>query len=327
MQRFVTYMFLVRMVLIAGFILSGFMTDARAGSWTGGGPRVVVTIAPVGGLVARVMAGIGQPELLIAGTVSPHAYNLKPSDAKLLEDAEVVFWIGPELETALRKPIEVLSGGARVVSFMAISELELLTRRKAGIISPDNSPAISPANDHDQRSGSLDPHIWLDPRNAAMMLMTVARTLADLDPDNGVQYTENALAGVREIEHLDAVLATRLEKLKMARQGFIFFHDAYQYFEHRYSLKPAAIIQIDPDHAPGARRLSQVRSVIESFSAVCVFSEPQYKPRLIETLTENTTARHATLDPVGSTIKADDRFYGKLMRSFVDDFVACLSGE
>ena len=195
MHRQLTYMNVVWAVIIAGFLMAPLAmatsTATRAANVTSDVPRVVASIAPVGGLVARVMAGVGQPAVLITGVISPHGYNLKPSDAQLLEAAQAVFWIGPDLVTALKKPIKALTGMASVVSFMTDPTVTLLAQRKAGVLLDDHG--------HDHQSNTKDPHIWLDPQNAAAMLMIIARTLGELDPDRAAQYNDNARRGVREM--------------------------------------------------------------------------------------------------------------------------------
>ena len=287
---------------------------------------MVASIAPVHGLVTRIMKGVGEPELLIKASVSPHGYNLKPSDVRLLNKAQVVFWIGPALEITLVKPIKALAGQARIVSLMDDRDrgIDLLTRRKGGVFNEDTS-----YDDGPQDPVNSDPHIWLNPQNAEAMLLQIAEILSGVDPANANQYLSNALDGAQELEVLSRGIQKRLSDAKMAERTFIFFHDAYQYFEFRFGMYPGAVIQVDPDHAPGARRVGEIRTIIKHADQqsrdICIYSEPQYNPKLIDVLIEGTQARHATLDPIGVGLQTGIDFYVNLMTVFVDDFIGCIN--
>ncbi|MBT4889239.1 MAG: zinc ABC transporter solute-binding protein [Rhodospirillales bacterium] len=320
MHQLTTSLYLKKWLLAALFV-GNFLAFEGSSANASEAPRVVASIVPVHGLVSRVMDGVGEPQLLIAGTISPHAYNLKPSGARKLDAADAVFWIGPQLEAALARPIEALAGSAMVVSLMKDRDrgVDLLSRRKGGLLALDNN------HDHDHGDAdSADPHIWLNPQNAAAMLLNIAEVLAGIDPGNAHVYLTNAHDAIQEMEILSATILRRLMEHNVAGRSFIFFHDAYQYFEHRFDISPAAIIQVDPEHAPGAKRVASIRNFIEGSKAVCVYSEPQYDPKLISTLIEGTEARHAKLDPVGQEIELGKNLYNEMMLAFVDDFLGCL---
>ncbi len=324
MLRFTTMNILV--TLITAFVLVvPFQAQAREDA-----PRVVASIAPVHGLLSLVMAGVGEPELLMPGSVSPHAYSLKPSHALTLERADAVFWIGPAMEGALAKPITTLSTSAEVVEFMVQPGLILLPRREGGLLKDEhgdehaNEHGAETADEHAGHDdhGDIDPHIWLDPRNGAVMLQMMAATLGAIDPVNAARYQANADGAVRDIEQLSADVLDVLSTVHDL--PFVVFHDAYQYFEQRFATHPAAIISIDPERAVGARRIREFRAAIRTRNIRCVFTEPQFEPKLADILVEGSGARLGTLDPLGGSIALGADFYATLLRNMAHDHATCL---
>lgn len=280
-------------------------------------PAVIATIKPVHGLVAGIMAGVGTPHLLIEGAGSPHAFALRPSDARRLQDARVVFWIGPAMETFLARPLRALARRARVVALMEASGVRRLPARRAGV--HDDAHGHEDPHAH----AGIDAHIWLDPRNAIAMTHAIADTLAAADPANTATYRANALAQEARLTSLDQALAARLTRL--AGRSYVVFHDAYQYLEKRYGLRPAAAITVAPDRAPGARRLEAIRGAIRRTGAACVFIEPQFAPRIAAVVTEGTGARTAVLDPLGADLAPGARAYDALMTRLVESLEGCLA--
>jgi len=282
-------------------------------------PRVVASIAPIHSLVSTVMVGVGKPTLLLPGTVSPHAYHLKPSDAALLEDAQVVFWVGPALETVLSKPMETIATRSVSVQLMDARALKILPRRKGGVLGHSGGDD----QDQDHEVGDADPHVRLDPVNAIVMLFVISETMGELDPDNAAFYRGNAISGIERIKKLDIEIEQALTDVR--EMPYVAFHDAYQYFEDRYGLVPLATIAVDPDHAPGARRVNEVKTAIAQSGARCVFTEPQFDPGLVSTLIEGTEVRTGKLDPLGADIAPGPFFYDEMMHAMTMDLIACLA--
>lgn len=283
-------------------------------------PRVETTIAPVHSLVAGVMAGIGTPELLIKGAGSAHAYALRPSEARRLQEADVVFWIGPMLETFLSRPLGALARRARVVALIETPGLTRHPLRHGG------TWAATDDADHEhvhEDEGGLDAHIWLDPRNAAAMTQAIADTLSMVDPTRTARYRANAAEQIARINRLERELAAHLVPLR--EKPYVVFHDAYQYFEKRFGLHPAGAVTIAPDRPPGARRLGALRSHIRATGARCIFVEPQFTPRTAAIIAEGTKARIAILDPVGADLMPGVDAYFKLMERLGASLAGCLN--
>lgn len=292
-------------------------------------PDVVVSVKPLHALVAGVMEGVGCPYLLVRGAASPHDFTLRPSDAKALNGAEMVVWVGPSLETFLEKPLTALGNRAVKLSLATADGVRVLPSRAGGVWEAhDHSHAHEDDHDHDHDHDhgdtGTDGHIWLDPRNAVAITQAVADNLVKLDPERAGAYRANAQKQVAALEALDGELAAQLAPVK--DRPFIVFHDAYHYLEDRYALSAAGAITVTPDQRPGAARLSQLRHAIGDAKAVCVFAEPQFEPALVKVLVEGTGARTGTLDPEGANIPEGVDLYPALLRFNAKALVDCLSG-
>lgn len=323
-------------------------------------PDVVTTIRPVHSVAAAVMEGVAEPALLLPPGASPHDYSLKPSDARALGEADIVFWIGQPLESFLAKSVKTLAEDARVVALASAPGLTLLHTREGGVWDAhdhghghghddhahedehghdDNAHddehadagmgLIAPLAALDADAAGLpadtDSHIWLDPRNAAAMGRAMAGVLAEADPDNAAAYRANADALAADLEALETELRDRLAAVSSV--PYIVFHDAYHYMEHRFGLSPVGSITVEPGRPIGARRLAELRETVQDRNAACVFAEPQFEPRLIATVTEGTAARTGILDPLGSDLAPGPDLYPTLMRGMADALTGCLAGE
>ncbi len=271
-------------------------------------PDVVVSIKPIHSLAAGVMDGIGEPALLITGGASPHDYTLRPSEAASLQDADVVFWVGEEMETFLEKPLRALPRNARVVALHEAPGVRLLGAR-------DGSP-------HGHGHGATNMHIWLDPANAQAMVAAIAETLIAADPDNAEHYRANAGRLNARLVALDHELRAALAPIR--DRPYVVFHDAYPYFERRYGLTPVGSLTVDPDRKPSAKRVTGIRETIAATGAVCVFSEPQFEPAIVGTVIEGTAAKTAVLDPLGAGLTAGADAYFQLMRGLAVSMTGCL---
>lgn len=285
-------------------------------------PRVVVSIKPVHSLAAAVMEGVADPALLLAGAGSPHAYALRPSDAQALQEADIVFWIGEDLEGFLARPLQALARKARLVALHEADGVRLLPGRESGGWQAHAHTQPDHADAHEHQHESADMHIWLDPRNAQAMVRAIARTLSEIDPRNRERYAANASLLHERLPQLDRELQDRLTPVKC--DPYIVFHDAYQYFENRYDLHAAGALTIMPESRPGARRLYEMRARIVEAGAKCVFSEPQFEPALVETLIAGTGARTGVLDPLGATLAAGPDAYFDLMTQLAEALRGCL---
>jgi len=299
-----------RLLALAALLATAAPADAAL--------RVVTSFGPVQSVVAGVMDGVGAPEVLVKGGASPHAYAMRPSEARLLEFAQIVFWVGPEYETFLVRPLANLAGRARTVALSRLPGAMKLDARDGGIWEEDGH---GHGHSHAKKAG--DGHLFLDPRNMMLLAQAAANELARLDPPNAQRYADNATKTVAMLDALDRELAGTLRPL--AGKPFIVFHDALQYLEARYGLTPAGSITVSPERKPGARRIQQLRERIRRAGAICVFAEPQFEPSLVRTVVEATDARTGTLDYVGTGVPPGPDFYPTVMRGLAISLAACLS--
>ncbi len=293
------------------------------------GPKIVASIKPVHSLVAGVMREVGEPRLLVLGGASPHEYSLRPSDARAISEADIVFWIGPELESFMVKPLQNAKGRVRSVALLDAPGVAVLPLREGGAWEPHQHHPTEPVghhsdHDHDHESGR-DVHIWLDPVNAVAMARRIVAVLGDADSAHRADYERNGAALIERLNQLDQQLAGDLAPIK--DRPFIVFHDAYQYFERRYGLSAAGSITLSPEQRPGAKRVTEIQARIRDLGVRCVFGEPQFQPALVETAIAGSGARSGVLDPEGGAeLQAGPEAYFELLRRLADSLRTCLSG-
>ncbi len=331
-----------RALMAAGLL--GTAMFFGAGAAHAEAPKVVVSIKPIHSLVASIMQGVGEPSLIVEGAASPHTYSMKPSNAAALQDADIVFFVGHGLEAFLEKPLESLGGDAKIVELDDAPGLTKLKFREGGAFEAhdhghegeeghphgadhggdhqDGEAGADHAEAHHHDEGEFDMHLWLDPMNAKAMAKEIEATLEKADPANVARYRSNLEALNARIDALDTSLAAKVEPIK--DKPFVVFHDAYQYFEHRYGVKVAGSITVSPETLPGAERLSQIHEKIKSLGATCVFSEPQFEPKLVNVVLEGTPAKSGVLDPEAGTLEAGPDLYFQLMENIGTSLNDCL---
>ncbi|MDT8327941.1 MAG: zinc ABC transporter substrate-binding protein [Roseovarius sp.] len=291
-------------------------------------PRVAVDVAPVHSLVARVMQGLGTPALVVRSGASPHGYAMRPSEAAALEQADLVIWVGEALAPWLEGSIENLAGTARVVELLGREETHVLDLREGvafGVAGEDESghePAGHDHGGHDHEG--LDPHAWLDPENARRWLGLVAGELAALDPEHAAHYAANAATAQAELDALMAEIKAELAPIKDAR--FLVYHDAYQYFEAWSGLAASGAIALGDAANPGPARVTALRDMARAEDIACVFSEPQFDPKLVESVFGDV-AGHGVLDPMAGAYAPGPDLYPDLMRDMARALVDCLGAH
>ena len=438
--------------------------------------NVVASVKPLHSLVSGVMEGVQKPDLIVKGAASPHTYSLKPSQAKQLEEADLVFWMGHELESFLEQPLEAIATKAKVVELIDSQGLKRLDMREGGAFDdhghddhgqgehseeghddhageghafewagvfkllaedytwtfakvdgdyadpmmkmvflrtssggeegieeqeevaerlikqqssvrrnhdgrliPDEENAyqlvfdanrnvtkmrinikkegyyafftehmpfefeagehflknvsgkdIEPTaqepeaghHDHHGHSG-FDVHVWLDPENAKVLVQEIKEALVELDPSNAGKYEANAKNLMLKLDRLISEISVKLASSK--GKGFVVFHDAYQYFEERFGMTAVGSITVSPEVVPGASRIRELKDKIVELNAHCVFSEPQFQPKIVFTVAEGTQANTGVLDPLGASIADGPELYFTLVRDMANSLQECLS--
>ena len=319
--------------------------------------RAVASIKPVHSLVSLVMGDKGKTSLLIDGAASPHTYALTPQQAREMQNADVIFWVGEHLEAFLKKPLQTVGANARQIELMATPGIKTLSFREGGAFEAhahDNHDghddhghkdhddhddhgqkdhAHKDHDDHDEHddhghkdhahsADETDPHIWLSPDNAKAMLHYIAHVLGELDPDHKAEFDQNAEQASSRIDQLIASIKADLDPVKEGE--FIVFHDAYHYFEDRFGLQATGAISLSPERMPGAQRVAEIRALLQDGHIRCVFTEPQFEPRIVTTILEGTNRKSVEIDPLGAAVSSGPEMYFALLDAMRTSFVNCL---
>lgn len=287
-------------------------------------PRVVVDIAPVHALVAQVMDGVAEPDLLLAQDANPHAVQLRPSQARMLADADLVIWVGPDLSPWLSDTIAVLGDADTLV----LMDLPATTLRdlapEIGAVSPEQGHDHGHDEDgHDDHAhGDEDPHVWLSVDNARAWLGLFAEDFAARDPDNAAAYRANAARAQDEIDRLAARIDARLAPLAGAE--ILTFHDAFGYFADRFPIAIAGSVRPGDATAPSAAALAAVETLVTTHGVTCAFAEPGFDPALIEAIAGDTGLRIGTLDPTGALQTPGPGHYAATLEAIAEGIATCL---
>lgn len=293
-------------------------------------PRVAADIAPVHSLVARVMQGVGEPALIVAPGASPHEYSLRPSEAAALQEAEVIFWISPDLTPWLEDAIGTLAGDAAVTELLGAEGTTELPFRDGALFEAHehgeeaHAEEDDHAHDHDDdhAHGAHDPHAWLSPDNGAAWLNAIAGALSAADPDNADAYRANAADGRAELDALRAEIDGVLTPVR--GRNFIVFHDAYQYFEHAFDFPASGAISLSDASDPSPARIAEIQARVAEQGVTCVLSEPQFDPRVVAAVMEGSAARAGVLDPLGSDLQPGPDLYPQMLRNLAAALAGCL---
>ena len=339
--------------------------------------KVVTSIKPLHSLASYLMDGVGKPDLIVDGYASPHGFAMKPSHAKMLQNADLIFWVGEDLESFLEKPLSSIAKKAEKIELMEIKGLNVLKFRERNIFDEhdhddhddhgkkeddhddhdhdehakkeehddhdDHDDHGKKEDDHDDHDhdehakkeehddhddhdgheghahGEYDPHIWLDPMNAKVILNEMVEHLIENDAKNAAKYKSNLKKALKEIDKLNKDVKAELSKSTAS----IVFHDAYQYFEERYDVNILGAFTVNTDVMPGAEQLAEIREIIEHDKVTCVFSEPQFNPDIIKAVAKDMNIKTGVIDPLGATLDPGKDLYFKLIRNMSASFKGC----
>jgi zinc transport system substrate-binding protein len=227
-----------------------------------------------------------------------------------------VFWVSENLEQFLKKPISTIGANALSVELIHAPGLKTLGFRQGAAFEPDD--------DGDQ-DGPVDPHVWLDPENAKAMADAIAAALAERDPDHSAEYRHNADALKTRLGALETEISAELAGAGGKR--FIVFHDGYHYFEERFGVTAVGSIVVEPDAPPTPERVSEIRQRLKDANVRCIFSEPEFDPKVIAVVTEGMPVKIASIDPLGAALQPGPDLYFDLIRAMAASIGTCLSGE
>ena len=311
--------------------------------------NVVTSIKPLHSLTSYIMDGVNEPDLIIDGVASPHNFQIKPSHAKMLQKADLVIWVGEDLESFLPSALKSIPKNAVVFELLDQSGLKKLKFREKNIFEGhddhdehghdehakkeddhddhDDEEHAKKEDDHDDHGhdehghahGEYDPHIWLDPSNAKVIVKKITNQLSKIDKDNSSVYKANSKKLLKDLDGLIKEVKNEINK----DASFVVFHDAYQYFEKRFGINVIGALTVNPDVMPGAEQLSEIREVIEHEKAKCIFSEPQFNPNIINSIASDTGVKTGVLDPLGANINKGKNMYFQLIKDMSNSLKDC----
>ncbi len=309
--------------------------------------KVVTSIKPIHSLASYLMDGVAKPDLIVDGYASPHGFALKPTHAKMLQEADLIFWVGEDLENFLEKPLKSIAKKAEKIELMEIKGLTKLKFRERNIFEEhdhghkegDHDDHAKKEDDHDEHGhddehkedghdehgheghahGEHDPHIWLDPMNAKVILSEMAEHLIENDQKNEAKYKANLKKAHKDLDNLTKKVKSELNKDFKS----IVFHDAYQYFEKRFGINILGAFTVNTDVMPGAEQLAEIREVIEHDKVSCIFSEPQFNPDIIKAVAKDTNVATGVIDPLGATLDPGKDLYFDLIGNMSKSFKGC----
>ena len=311
--------------------------------------NVVTSIKPLHSLTSYIMEGVGEPDLIIDGVASPHNFQIKPSHAKMLQKADLVIWVGEDLESFLPPALKSIPQNAVVFELLDQSGLKKLKFREKNIFEGHDDhdehghdehakkeddhddhghdEKAKKEDDHDDHGhdehghahGEYDPHIWLDPSNAKVIVKKITNQLSKIDKDNSSVYKANSKKLLKDLDGLIKEVKNEINK----DASFVVFHDAYQYFEKRFGINVIGALTVNPDVMPGAEQLSEIREVIEHEKAKCIFSEPQFNPNIINSIASDTGVKTGVLDPLGANINKGKGMYFQLIKDMSSSLKDC----
>jgi len=309
--------------------------------------KVVASIKPIHSLASYLMDGVSEPGLIVDGYASPHSFAMKPSHAKMLQEADLIFWVGEDMESFLEKPLKSIAKKAEKIELMEIKGLNKLKFRERSIFDGhddhghddehkedghddhakkeddhghDDEHKEDGHDDHEGHAhGEYDPHIWLDPSNAKVILKEMAEHLIEKDQKNTSIYKSNLKKALKELDKLTKDVKSDLNKEFKS----IVFHDAYQYFEKRFDINVMGAFTVNPDVMPGAEQLAEIREIIEHDKVSCVFSEPQFNPDIINAVAKDMNISTGVLDPLGATLDPGKDLYFDLISNMSKSFKGC----
>lgn len=287
--------------------------------------NVVASLKPVGFIAAAIADGVTPVEVLLPDGASEHDYALRPSDAKRLKNADLVVWVGPEMEAFMAKSAAELPAqkNLAMVNIDGVKPLLISGREDEDEHAAEKSEDQD-AEAHHHHHGEFNMHLWLSPEIARKTAVAIHGKLLELMPQDKAKLDANLQQFEVALADTDKRVSAQLAPVR--NKGYFVFHDAYTYFEKHYGLSPAGHFTVNPEIQPGAQRLHQIRTQLVEQKAVCVFAEPQFRPAVIDAVSRGTQVRKGTLDPLGTDISLAKDSYVKFLSQLSSQYESCLNG-
>jgi ABC-type Zn uptake system ZnuABC Zn-binding protein ZnuA len=257
----------------------------------------------------NVAGNAAEVENLLPPVATPHDYAFTPADVRKVARADVVVmngvggldgWMEEIIENAGRKALKVINASAGIKIIESGAELKVEVEGEEG---------HEEGEEHEHEGGN--PHVWLDPTNAIRQVVNIRDGLIAADPENAAVYRRNAESYITRLEKLDSEIMEAARSFK--RKDFVAFHDAFPYLAARYGLNQVGVIHEFPGKEPSPKHLAGLVKLIKELKITTIFYEPQFSPKVAETLAKDLGIEVTVLDPADTgELKADS--YEKIMR-------------
>ncbi|WP_197095148.1 zinc ABC transporter substrate-binding protein ZnuA [Candidatus Erwinia haradaeae] len=293
---------------------------------------IVTSIKPIGFIAASIADGITLVKILLPEGASVHNYALRPSDIKHLQEADLVVWIGPEMESFMKKPLEKLptQNTIEISQLPGVQSLLLLDQSHKESRYIDQLPNIEnhiqfKNHEYHHYHNKYNMHLWMSPEIAIQIAMAIHSKLLGCMPENQDQLNANLQYFKASILTMNKTINQQLAPLKGS--NYFVFHDAYTYFEKYYSLVPTGYFTINPEIQPGAQHLHYIQMQLLSKKIQCVFTEPQFQPIVVKAISRGTNVHFGILDPLGTEISISKDSYVKFLVKLSTQYRSCLQED
>lgn len=295
--------------------------------------RIVTSIKPVELVVRAIATEDMQTTSLVPPGSSPHNYTMKPSQRRALEEASVIFWVGPDMETFLSRLLSGQEFSHRTVALMdadhgATKDTEddhADHHEKETGHDEHRDDHHNGGNDHghghDHGDGE-DPHIWLDPELAIEMAETIRDALAKLDGADVGRLNQNFEQFTSSVRETDLDIRGRLAPVHEI--SLFAYHNAFTRFAEHYDLKLEGVLTLAPELSPGARHIAEVQDKLRNATRPCLLTEPQFNRQWWRSITENLDVTFSTWDPLATNVAVTPDGYTDFQQSIVDSVLKCL---
>ena len=302
----------IRFFLLAFLFIFGLIANANA--------TIISSVRPIGFITEAIASGVIDTDILLPDGASPHTYSLKPSDLIKIKNADLIIWVGEDMETFMPTVLKNIDQ-QKQIELMDIAEIETLLRTSHQEDKHhDNDMHID--SDHHHHHGEYDEHIWLSPKIAKIIAKSIHAKLIDLYPNKAAILGANLDEFITNLSETEQNIAKKL--INVQNRGYFVFHDAYGYFESHFGLKNLGSFTINPAVQPGAQTVYAIQKELAEHQAVCVFREPQFSPAIIKKIVNGTDVRIGELNPLGTGIPITKDSYSHFLFALTQELLDCL---
>lgn len=308
--------------LLASFLIFGSLVFVQS-SINYANAKVISSVKPIGFITEAIASGVTDTGILLPDGASPHTYYLKPSDLAKLKSADLVIWVGEDMEVFMPTVLKSIDR-KKQIELMSVPEIKSLLRTSHDENEHEDTHSHDLINQdhHHHNHGEYDEHIWLSPKIAKIIAQSIHDKLVTLYPDKSTLIDENLNEFIINLTETEQNIAKKL--ITVQNRRYFVFHDAYGYFETQFGLKNLGSFTINPAVQPGVQKVYAIQQELKEHQAVCVFREPQFSPAVIEKLVNGTNVRIGELNPLGTGIALSKDAYSQFLSKLTQQLLDCL---